>query len=233
MFLHFYTAICSKGKLERKAQKESLGYCVDHGDQVVMGQWSEVESRESSTWKELRAVHLVLNLMCHKLQNHKVRWFTDNKNVVRIVLYGSKSILQEEALAIFAVCVNYLIRLDPEWIPRNENEFVDYLTKSMDCDDWMLNTVMFQELDARWGPHTVVRFADAYSCQLERFNSHYWSPGTEAMDTFTCDWREENNWWCRPVHLIPRLLKHAEQRQIIPWWCHSGFQHWFGHRYSF
>ena len=56
------------------------GYCVDHGDQVVMGQRSQVKFRQSSTWKELRAVHLVLNLMCHKLQNHKVRWFTDNQN---------------------------------------------------------------------------------------------------------------------------------------------------------
>ena len=61
------------------------GYYVDHGDQVLMGQWSEVESRQSSTWKELRAIHLVLNSMYHKLQNHKVRWFTDNQNVIRIV----------------------------------------------------------------------------------------------------------------------------------------------------
>ena len=83
------------------------------------------------------------------MKNHTVRCVTDNQNIVRIVLYGSKKpILQEEALAIFVVCVNYHIRLDPEWIPREENEFADYLSKSVDCDDWMLNLEMFQKLDA-------------------------------------------------------------------------------------
>ena len=68
-------------------------------------------------------MHAVLDLICHKLQNHRVRWFTDNQNVVRIVLYGSRNaVLQEEALAIFATCVNYHIRLDLEWIPREEKE---------------------------------------------------------------------------------------------------------------
>ena len=72
-----------------------------------MGQWSEEESKQSSAWRDLRAVHLVLNSICHKLKNQKVRWFRDNQNVVRIVLYDSKKpVLQEEALAIFAVCVN-------------------------------------------------------------------------------------------------------------------------------
>ena len=206
------------------------GYCVEHGDQVVTGQWSEEEAKQSSTWRELRAVHLVLDSICHRLQNHRVRWFTDNQNVVRIVLYGSrKPTLQEEALAIFATCVNHQIRLEPEWIPRGENEFADYLSKSVDYDDWMLNPEVFQDLDTRWGPHTVDRFADMYNCQLERFNSRYWSPGTEGVDTFTCNWKGENNWWCPPVHLIPRLLRHAEateaegtlimpQRISAPFW---------------
>ena len=114
--------------------------------------------------------------------------FADYQNVVRIVFYGSKKlILQEEALAIFAVCVNYCIKLDPEWIPRKENKFADHLSKSVDCDNWMPQ--IFLELDARWGPHAVDRFADAYNCQLERFNSRYWNPGTEMVDIFTCDWR--------------------------------------------
>ena len=91
----------------------------------------------------------MLNLICHKLQNHEVRRFIDNQNVIRIVLNGSKnSVLQEEALAIFAVCVYYHIRLNPEWIPGRENKFADYLSKSVDYDIWMLNPEMFQKLYA-------------------------------------------------------------------------------------
>ena len=51
------------------------------------------------------------------------------------------------------------------------------------------------------------------------------------MDTFTCDWREENNWYCLPVHLIPCLLKHAEATKaegtlVVPQWVSA---HRFGH----
>ena len=116
------------------------GYCVEHGDQVVTGQWSEEETNQSSTWRELKAVRLILHTICQKVENYRVRWFTDNQNVARIVLYGNrKLILQEEALAIFTTCVNHHIRLEPEWIPREANEFADYLSKLVDYDDWMLN----------------------------------------------------------------------------------------------
>jgi len=59
--------------------------------------------------------------------------------VARIAVYGSrKPVLQEQALAIFTVCVNLQITLEPEWIPRNENEFADNLCRVSDGDDWML-----------------------------------------------------------------------------------------------
>ena len=34
--------------------------------------------------------------------------------------------LQAEALAIFSVCVKNHIHIEPEWIPRDENELADY-----------------------------------------------------------------------------------------------------------
>ena len=53
-----------------------------------------------------------------RLKNHRVRWFTDNQNVVRIVLHGSrKPLLQKEALVILSIGLQHQIRLEPEWIP--------------------------------------------------------------------------------------------------------------------
>ena len=140
------------------------GYCVEHGGHIATGKWLGDEVHQSSTWRELRAVHLVLQDLGPKLKNHRVCWFTDNQNVARIVLIGSrKPILHEEAMAILSICLHQQIRLEPEWIPREENEFADYLSRIGDVDDWMLNPEVFQELDARWGPHTVDRFADGYN----------------------------------------------------------------------
>ena len=57
---------------------------------MVHGQWSEYEASLSSTWRELKAVSLVLYVLASKLSGHRVKWFTDNQNVVRIVEFGNK-----------------------------------------------------------------------------------------------------------------------------------------------
>ena len=80
-----------------------------------------------------------------------------------------------------------------------------------------------QELDSQWDPHTVDRFADWCNNQTPRFNSRYYCPGAEAIDAFTCDWGCDNNWWCTPLYLIPRILRHAKLTKakgalIIPKW---------------
>ena len=205
------------------------GYSVEHGGCVATGQWSKWEAQQSSTWRELRAVRLILESFYGQLENERIRWFTDNQNVVRIVLHGSKKpLLQQEALAIFATCMKGKIKLEPEWIPREENLWADYLSRMIDYDDWMLNPLVFNQLNARWGPFTVDRFAEARNAQLPRFNSRHWSPGTEAVDTFTCDWGNENNWWCPPIYLIPRLLKHARVTKamgalVVPEWRSAPF----------
>ena len=67
------------------------GYIAEHGNMVANGQWSEEETKQSSTWRGL--------------------------------YYGSrKPTLQVEALAIFSICMNNLIRIEPEWIPRDQNK---------------------------------------------------------------------------------------------------------------
>ena len=176
------------------ASATGYGGYVEHGNLIANGVWSNDEAAQSSTWRELRAVKVVLESFQTKLRNERVRWFTDNQNVVRIVQHGSsKPALQAEALGIFSLCVNNYIRIEPEWIPREQNELADYYSRLVDYDDWMLNPVVFAWLDNLWGPHTIDRFANSWNTQLERFNSRFWAPGSEAVDAFTCTWVDENN----------------------------------------
>ena len=116
--------------------------------------------------------------------------------------------------------------MEPEWIPREQNKLADYLSQLVEYNDWMLNPEVFSALDAEWGLHTVDRFANSVNNQLVRFNSWYWEPGTEAVDAFTCSWGDENNWLCPPVHLVPRVIRHAQNSSakgtlIIPQWVSS------------
>ena len=121
-----------------------------------------------------------------------------------------------------------LIRIEPEWIPREQNELADYLSQLVEYDDWMLNPGIFNILEAKWGPHTVDRFANSLNKQVPRFNSRFWEPDTEAVDAFTCSWADDNNWLCPPVYLIPRVLRHAQNTKaratlVVPQWVSSPF----------
>jgi len=101
---------------------------------------------------------MVLESFQDKLMNERIWWFTDNQNVVRIIQYGSpKPLLQVEALCIFSTYTNSHIRLEPEWIPREDNELADYYSRIVDFDDWMINPMIFQWLDVLWGPCTQLR----------------------------------------------------------------------------
>ena len=64
-------------------------------------------------------------------------------------------------------------------------------------------------VESRWGPHTVDRFANYYNTKLQRFNSRFLETGSEAVDAFTVDWRNENNYRCPPIYLVPRVLFHG------------------------
>ena len=107
------------------------------------------------------------------------------------------------------MCFCNAITLEPQWVPREENIIADELSRIVDYDDWQLDPSIFVQIDSFWGPHSVDRFASDTNNQLERFNSRYAVPGSEAVDAFAVHWGEENNWWCPPLGLVPRLLKHA------------------------
>ena len=67
------------------------GYTVEHGCHIAHGQWLPEKASYNSTWRELRAVRSVLETLVTKLRNQRVRWLTDNQNVCRIILTGSKN----------------------------------------------------------------------------------------------------------------------------------------------
>ena len=107
--------------------------------------------------------------------------------------------------------------------PARRNETADYFSRIIDADDWMLNPEFFGKLDELWGPHTIDRFANTDNTQIERFNSRFWCPGSEAVDAFTVNWNVENNWLCPPISLVPHVLKHAlacmaQGTLIVPLW---------------
>ena len=126
----------------------------------VIGVWSQGERSRSSSWREAEAVKRVLNSNLDQVRGKKVKVYSDNKNVESILKIGSrKEDLQNIANEIFETCQSNEISLSVQWIPRELNERADYLSRCRDSDDWSVQEWVFKHLDAKWGPHTIDRFA--------------------------------------------------------------------------
>ena len=128
---------------------------------------------------------------------------------------------------IFNLCLSNSIILKAQWIPRSLNEKAD-LSRFVDKDDRSINPSVFQVIDAKWGLHTIDRFASYYNVQLRRFNSKCNSPSCSSINAFAQDCRDENNWICPPVSAIvpsDRALSSCSGygTLIIPQWPSAYF----------
>ncbi|CAC5421117.1 unnamed protein product [Mytilus coruscus] len=136
--------------------------------------------------------------------------------------------LQDLANSIFSVCSQQGISIHEQWIPRSENTLADYVSKMVDHEDWGVSFEFFNFIDEICGPHTIDRFASHLNTKLPRYNSLFWNATAEAIDAFTQDWSQENNWLVPPIYLVLRVIKHViackeSGTLIVPKWTSAVF----------
>ena len=162
---------------------------------MAKGSFTLEEAEESSTFRELRGTYYVLSSLVEEVRGRVVCHRTDNLNVVRVLSVGSgKPALQHEVIRIFRFCLETNVQLHPEWIPREQKEVPDAISKQLDPDDYVLDPTIFAALDTMYGPHTVDCFSSFRTRQIPQFNSKWLNPLTEGIDAFTLSWKGEKNW---------------------------------------
>ena len=202
---------------------------IDCEGAVAHKTWSVEEKLQSSTFRELLAIHFSLYSFRKKLSGKRVIWNTDSKNCVQIIEKGSmKKDLNGMALDIGSVCASYCISLEPHWIKRENNVLADDLSRIVDYDDYGVSDDFFHYIDTLYGPHSVDRFANEQNKKLARYNSMFWTPDTEAVDSFSVHWGGENNWLVPPICLLLRTLNFllfckAAGTVVAPHWPSSPF----------
>ena len=183
--------VCSKVVYSDASHSGYAGYEVQSISGIAHGQWSMLESAQSSTWRELKAVYNVLLSLRDILAHSRIKWFTDNTSVCIIVEKGSMNRdLQDIAVEIFSFCMVNCISLEIEWLPRTLNQKADYLSKIIDCDDWGLSIRLFNLLNQLWGSFKTDWFASELNAKTEMFYSRFWSPACTGVDAFTENWGE-------------------------------------------
>jgi hypothetical protein len=120
------------------------------------GSWEEheVHGVTSSTWRELTGLLRLLRAFQPLLGDCSVIARGDALNVFSILSKGgsAKEHLQTICLELFAFCAELRIKLRPEWLPREENEHANYLSKIRDVDDFGLSLETFAFISERFGP---------------------------------------------------------------------------------
>jgi hypothetical protein len=86
---------------------------------------------------------------------------------------------------------------------ETENEKADYISRLIDHEDWEVSGKIFDLMNGLWGPFTIDRFANFNNKKLNRYNSLYWNPGSEAIDAFSQNWQYENNWPKMELGFVP------------------------------
>ena len=185
------------------------GYIVKLQGQTSYRTWCGNEHARSSTHRELLGVITVLESFPCFLRSQTIKWYTDNQGVVAIVNKGSmKPDLQILAVRIFKFCRENCISIQMEWLPREQNQGADTISKINDTDDWSVTKDFFDYMNKMWGPVDIDRFASYKHHHLTVFYSKYYTPGSSGVDAFAYNWKGVNNWWAPPVKDIIMTLKH-------------------------
>jgi hypothetical protein len=125
---------------------------------------------------------------------------------------GSSAIhLQDICLRIFWFCRENRIQLAPEWIPREQNQLADYLSKVKKMDDFGLQPEVFESVLRQFGPLSVDRFASAHNALLPAFFSEFWCPGSCGVNAFIESWSGPRSYCFPPPRLVMRTLQHARE----------------------
>jgi hypothetical protein len=184
---------------------------VLNDQQAARGFWTSPTREAHITLKELQAVRHAVETFLPQLRGRRVLLHEDNQSVIGVLTHlTSKSpAMMTELRKLWYLLDTCDISLRPRYIRSAANIWADRLSREVDTSDWRFNPRQFQQLERKWGPHTIDRFASSTNAQLPRYNSRWLDPRTEGVDCLRLadqDWRCEHNWCNPPWELLPDLV---------------------------
>ena len=179
--------------------------------EVCFAKFKDCEKQTSSTHRELLAVKYVLDSFGEMLRNQSIQVNIDNSSACRILSVGSaKPYLRNIAIDVFNFYSRFNFNLIPQWIPREQNELVDYYSRINDADNWSIDNDSFRFINNLYGPFTVDRFASNLNQKLKCFKSKFYCPGTSHVNAITDDWSNDLNWLCPPMPSIFSVIRYLK-----------------------
>jgi hypothetical protein len=200
--------------------------------------FTAAESEESSTFKELTAVHETWTKedILIEFENRTVAHYTDNKSVTYILSGGSRNPrLQKLALEVFLSLRKFHILLVPVWVSREDEiiSWADWGSRDFRSDDYSLDPVTLNSLKGKFETFTVDCMASSSNAICSKFFSRYSSPGTSGVNFFAQTLLQKDFHFCfPPVRKAVDALLHLEKFKVsgilvVPVWPRSQIFSWF------
>ena len=157
------------------------------------GRWSKEEALHNINYLELLAAFLALQCFAKHSHGVTIQKKLDNVTAVTYInkLGGTHSLplCQLALTTIWDWSIQKNIFLVTEHLPGKDNLVADQESRSMkDRCDWMLNPLVFNQIQLQMGPLETDLFVSQLTKQLPQFYS--WRPDQKAQgtDAFNQDW---------------------------------------------
>eukprot|EP00873_Tetraselmis_striata_P034787 jgi/Tetstr1/455051/TSEL_041907.t1 len=164
---------------------DSSGYgwgAVLNGRLEARGFWGAADERQHITWKELKAVRLTVESFLPHLAGRHVLPHEENEAVCSVLagLASRSPEMMAELRKLWYMLDSDGVHIGARYIRSAANVQADRLSRHLDSDDWRVYPVLFAELEAIWGAHSVDRYASALNAMLPLYNAAWLDPGCEA-----------------------------------------------------
>ena len=220
------------------SDKGCFVYKLGSNQRVFSRPFTAAESEESSTFKELSAVHGVWTdkTLLEEYRGKTISHYSDSKACVAILGGGSRNTkLQKLAMEIFLSLSDFNIKLLPVWVSRDSEiiQWADSGSRDFRSDDYSLDPVSFELLKATFGVFTVDSMANSANSVCEKFYSRFSSVGSSGVNFFAQTLNMVDFFYCfPPVKQSVNALRHfsyfkASGVLVIPVWPRSSFFSWF------
>ena len=194
--------------LECDASHLGWGGVLD-GTVPAQGMWTGRSRGRHINFLELMAVHHTLQVFLKELQGESVLLWEDNMTVVHILTNRTTRSpeLMHLLRRVWWLIDSAGIDLQVRYVASKDNAQADALSRGSPWDDLTLLPQVWRDLDGRWGPHTVDRYASSESALLPRFNSLLPHENSEGAGALSQSWVGENNFVFPPPSELPRVAQ--------------------------
>lgn len=196
------------------------------GQLQARGAWTPEQQVLPIAVREMLGLSFGVRTFADRIAGQTVRVRTDSiaSRASAARLTSTSPAMMRVVRALHWTLDRYSISLLPEHVPGVENS-ADALSRWVDKTDWQLTPRKFAELEQRYGPHSIDRFASHSTAQLKRFNSLFLDPCSSGVDAFAQrDWEAHNNYCFPPFSQLPQLIsllracRHVKATIIAPYW---------------